>query len=57
MGGDLIASSLANLYYPDSNRGPGLVFSTFGINSGARIVNSLIQEFVLRKHTTNSNKR
>jgi Carboxypeptidase regulatory-like domain len=57
MGGDLVASSLANLYYPDSNRGPGLVFSTLGINSGARMVNALIQEFILRKHTTNSNKR
>ncbi|WP_260734830.1 carboxypeptidase-like regulatory domain-containing protein [Tunturiibacter lichenicola] len=56
MGGDLIASSLANLYYPDSNRGPGLVFSTFAINSGARIANALVQEFILRKHTTNSNK-
>src|SRR5271156_6216722 len=56
MGGDLIASSLANLYYPDSNRGPGLVFSTFAINSGARVANALVQEFILRKHTTNSTK-
>jgi Carboxypeptidase regulatory-like domain len=56
MGGDLIASSLANLYYPDSNRGPGLVFSTFAINSGARVANALVQEFILRKHTSNSNK-
>jgi hypothetical protein len=56
MGGDLIASSLANTYYPNSNRGPGLVFSTFSINTGGRIVNALIQEFLLRKHTTNSTK-
>jgi hypothetical protein len=56
MGGDLMASSLANLYYPESNRGPGLVFSTFAINSGARVANALVQEFILRKHTSNSNK-
>ena len=28
IGGNLIAASLANLYYPPSNRGAGLVFST-----------------------------
>ena len=56
MGGDLIASSLTNLYYPESNRGPGLVFSTFFINTGGRVANALVQEFILRKHTTNSNK-
>jgi hypothetical protein len=56
MGGDLIASSLTNTYYPNSNRGPGLVFSSFFINTGGRIANALVQEFVLRKHTTNSAK-
>jgi hypothetical protein len=56
MGGDLVASSLANLYYPESNRGPGLVFSTLLINSGGRMANALIQEFLLRKHTSHSNK-
>jgi hypothetical protein len=56
MGGDLIASSLTNTYYPNSNRGPGLVFSSFFINTGGRIANALVQEFVLRKHTTNSDK-
>jgi hypothetical protein len=56
MGGDLIASSLANTYYPNSNRGPGLVFSTFFINTGGRIANALVQEFLLRKHTSNSDK-
>jgi hypothetical protein len=56
MGGDLIASSLTNLYYPDNNRGPGLVFSSFFINTGGRIVNATIQEFLLRKHTKNSDK-
>ncbi|MEI9978158.1 MAG: carboxypeptidase-like regulatory domain-containing protein [Edaphobacter sp.] len=57
MGGDLIASSLTNIYYPPSDRGPGLVFSSFLINSGGRVANALVQEFLLRKHTTNSNKQ
>jgi Carboxypeptidase regulatory-like domain len=56
MGGDLVASSLANLYYPESNRGPGLVFNTLLINSGARVANTLIQEFLLRKLTSHSDK-
>ncbi len=56
MGGDLVASSLANLYYPESNRGPALVFNTLLINSGGRMANALIQEFFLRKLTSHSNK-
>jgi hypothetical protein len=56
MGGDLIASSLTNTYYPNSNRGPGIVFSSFFINTGGRMANALVQEFVLRKHTSNSNR-
>jgi hypothetical protein len=56
MGGDLIASSLTNLYYPESNRGAGLIVSSFFINTGGRVANALVQEFLLRKHTTNSNK-
>ena len=56
MGGDLIASSLTNLYYPESNRGPGIVFSSFFINSGGRIANALVQEFLLRKYTRHSDK-
>ena len=54
MGGDLIASSLTNLYYPPSNRGVGLVFSSFAINTGGRVANALVQEFILRKYTSNS---
>jgi hypothetical protein len=54
MGGDLIAASLTNIYYPPSNRGPGIVFSSFLINSGGRVANALVQEFILGKHTTNA---
>jgi hypothetical protein len=56
IGGNLIAGSLTELYYPSSNRGPGLVFSSTLINAGGRLANALVQEFVLRKYTTNSNK-
>jgi Carboxypeptidase regulatory-like domain len=56
IGGNLIAGSLTNLYYPPSNRGPGLVFSSTLINAGGRLTNALVQEFILRKYTTNANK-
>jgi hypothetical protein len=55
LGGNLIAASLTNLYYPKSDRGAGLVFSTTLINIGGRLANAVIQEFVLRKYTSNSN--
>jgi Carboxypeptidase regulatory-like domain len=54
IGGNLIAGSLTNLYYPPSNRGPGLVFSSTLINTGGRLANAVVQEFVLRRYTTNS---
>src|ERR1700751_1379654 len=56
LGGNLIAASLANLYYPKSDRGAGLVFSTTLINTGGRLANAVIQEFVLRKYTSHSNQ-
>jgi Carboxypeptidase regulatory-like domain len=56
IGGNLIAASLANLYYPEGDRGAGLVFSTTLINTGGRLANAVLQEFVLRKFTSNSNQ-
>ena len=56
IGGNLIAGSLTNLYYPASNRGPGLVFSSTLINMGGRVADALVQEFLLRKYTTNANR-
>lgn len=52
IGGDLASSALSNLYYPDSNRGPGLIFGNAAIITGGRIANALAQEFVLRKLTS-----
>jgi Carboxypeptidase regulatory-like domain len=54
--GSLIAASLANTYYPPSNRGPGLVFSNVFINIGGELADDFVQEFVLRKYTSNAPK-
>jgi hypothetical protein len=51
LGGYLASGAISNTYYPESNRGPGLVFSTTFIDIAADMVNGLIQEFVLRKLT------
>lgn len=51
LGGDLISSSLSNLYYPQSNRGASLVFTGFAIGTGTRVMSTVLQEFVLRKLT------
>jgi Carboxypeptidase regulatory-like domain len=51
LGGDLGSSALSNLYYPSSNRGPGLVFGNFAIATAERIGANVAQEFVLGKLT------
>lgn len=51
MGGDLASSAISSLYYPPSNRGAGLVFDTFAINTGERVLSTVIQEFILGKLT------
>jgi hypothetical protein len=51
MGGVLASSALANLYYPRSDRGAGLVFGNFAIGTAERIGASLAQEFIIGKFT------
>ncbi len=51
LGGDLAAASLSNLYFPQANRGVGLVFGNFAIGTAERIGASLAQEFILGKFT------
>jgi Carboxypeptidase regulatory-like domain len=51
LGGDLAASALENAYYPQSNRGAGLVFGHFALDTAERAVSSLAQEFLLRRLT------
>ncbi len=57
MGGDLISGSISNLYYPESNRGVGLLFQGFAVTTGVRMVNGLLQEFVLRKLTPSARQK
>ncbi len=51
MGGDLISGAISNAYYPESNRGPGLVFEGFALSTGERMVSTVVQEFILKKLT------
>ena len=51
LGGDLVSSALSNLYYPQGNRGAGLVFGNFAIGTAERIGASLAQEFLFGKFT------
>ena len=57
LGGDLATSALTETYYPNSNRGPGLVFGSFAVGTGERMVSAVFQEFVLRRLTTGARKQ
>jgi len=57
VGGDLASGAISEAYYPETNRGPGLVFDNALINAGGRMVNGLIQEFLLRKLTSKSGNK
>lgn len=52
IGGDFAAAALTNVYYPPSNRGPGLVFSSALTTTGGRMISALAQEFILSKFTS-----
>lgn len=56
IGGDLASSSISTAYYPASERGAGLVFSSFLIDTGERVAADLVQEFLLRKLTPSAKK-
>lgn len=51
VGGDLISSALSNTYYPQSNRGAGLVFGNFAIGTAERMASGFAQEFILPRLT------
>ncbi|MBV8115714.1 MAG: carboxypeptidase regulatory-like domain-containing protein [Silvibacterium sp.] len=57
IGGYLASGAISNAYYPESNRGPGLVFSTALVNVGGTMANGLLQEFVLRRLTPAARER
>ena len=57
LGGDLAAGAIANVYYPPSDRGAGLVFGNALITTGGRMANAVVQEFVLRNLTPGARNR
>jgi len=56
LGGDLASSALSNAYYPQSNRGIGLVFGSFAIGTAERMVSGIAQEFILPRLTPGATK-
>lgn len=54
IGGDILTGAISNLYYPSSNRGPGIVFGNALFSTAGRIMNAIAQEFILRKFTSHS---
>lgn len=52
IGGDLASGAIANAYYPDRDRGSALVVRSALIGAGGRMLNGVVQEFVLRKFTS-----
>ena len=57
IGGFLISGAISETYYPEQDRGAGLVFSTFGIDLAANMANGVIQEFLLRRLTPSARKQ
>lgn len=51
MGGDLATAAISNAYYPERDRGVGRTFTSFAVNTGARVFAAVAQEFILHKVT------
>ena len=56
IGGDLASGAIANAYYPDKDRGVGLVVSSALIGVGGRMANAVAQEFFFHKFTSRHTK-
>lgn len=56
IGGALASGAIANAYYPDQDRGAKLVLSSAVIGIGGRMANAVVQEFLLRKLTSQHDK-
>jgi hypothetical protein len=57
IGGDLVSGAISNIYYPQSNRGVGIVFENALISAGGRMANGIVQEFVVRRFTSSTRNR
>lgn len=51
--GGLAAGGISNLYYPAKDRDAGLTFQNFAIGIGATAAANVLQEFVIRRFTSN----
>jgi hypothetical protein len=51
--GGLAAGGISNLYYPAKDRDAGLMFQNFAIGIGATAAANVLQEFVIRRLTSN----
>jgi hypothetical protein len=57
LGGYLASGAIANAYYPEANRGPGLLFRIFGLDLSADMANGVLQEFVIKRLTRHPRNR
>lgn len=57
LGGYLASGAIANAYYPETNRGAGLVANTFAVDLSANVANAVLQEFIFRKFTPSMRNR
>jgi hypothetical protein len=57
IGGDLASAALTNTYYPQSNRGAGLVLGQFAVGTAERELSAVLQEFVLPRMTRGFKKQ
>jgi hypothetical protein len=51
--GGMAAGGISNLYYPAKDRDAGLMFQNFAIGIGATAAANVLQEFVIRRFTSN----
>jgi len=51
LGGNIGSTALSMTYLPDSDRGTGTVFATFGIGTAERVFSAIAQEFILPRLT------
>ena len=51
IGGDIGSTALSMTYFPNSDRGAGIVFTTLGINTAERVFSAIAQEFIVPRFT------
>jgi len=57
IGGDAISAAISDTYYPQKDRGAGLVLQLVLVNTAEREASSLVQEFLLSKFTSHGKEK